>query len=640
MSRFIATALLLVLPALAVASGNPPTAKPIRIVLVGDSTVASYAKPPADKPDLTGWGQVFGDLFNDRVTVLNHAKSGRSTRSFIKEGLWKTALAEKGDYIFIQFGHNDSHLKDGKPAVDPATDFQSYLRQYIDEARAGGAKPILVTPVARRTFKDGKIVTGLQPYADAMLKVGKEKGVPVIDLHAAAMRLFDRLGDAGSADMTASASDRTHFSHKGAEAMARLVVEALPKAVPELKPFLKPVVDESSAATNDRAKIFARPSSFSGQLKVQIDGPLLVNFPVLLKLTVVNTGKTPFSFWYRGSYPNACLFWAAVTDHDRHTRHYLLQNEATTQGSGNDNPVETMLTLPAVFDSLPAGNYTLKVGGESRGYVVRRDANNPQSDLEYIETSPKMSSEEIPITVKEDAIALANAENELLARAKPWSFAEHVAQVCSIGPTVKTWLEQLLNDDPEVAWESIGRLQHVLRLPPGGDVMLQQAARKHSRLEPSRTVNGLLDYITLIAAHIGTDGSLEAALIVARSAKSPEARAMAIDRVSWFAQKKAETELLTFLNEKDTRVFRAALFGLANRHNVAALAPLLRAASDKDVGQRSFAVRALRGLKDYPAARDVVATALSDPSPAVRDAAHDANRSDKEQSPCLIPMPP
>ena len=225
--------------AAAIASDSPPTTKPIRIVLVGDSTVASYAKPPADKPDLTGWGQVFGDFFNERVTVLNHAKSGRSTRSFIKEGLWKKALADNGDYIFIQFGHNDSHLKDGKPAVDAATDFQSYLRQYIDEARAAGAKPILVTPVARRTFKDGKIVTGLQQYADAMLKVGKEKSVPVIDLHAAAMRLFDRLGDAGSADMTASASDRTHFSRKGARVMARLVVEALPQAVPDLLPYLK-----------------------------------------------------------------------------------------------------------------------------------------------------------------------------------------------------------------------------------------------------------------------------------------------------------------------------------------------------------------------------------------------------------------
>ena len=181
------------------AAENAASIKPIRIVLVGDSTVASYVKPPKDRPDLTGWGQVFGAFFTDRVTVLNHAQSGASSKSFIREGRWQKALAAKGDYIFVQFGHNDSHTKDGKPAVAPATDFQDYLRQYIDEARAAGAKPVLVTPVARRTFANGKIHTALQPYADAMLKVGREKNVPVIDLHAASMKLFGRLGDQGSA---------------------------------------------------------------------------------------------------------------------------------------------------------------------------------------------------------------------------------------------------------------------------------------------------------------------------------------------------------------------------------------------------------------------------------------------------------
>ena len=213
--------------------------EPIRIVLIGDSTVASYPNPPQDRPDLAGWGQVFGECFNDRVTVSNHAQSGRSTKSFIAEGLWQKALDARGDYVFIQFGHNDSHTKDGKPVVDPDTAFPDYLRQYIDQSRAASAKPVLVTPVARRTFVGGKIHTGLQPYADAMLKVGKEKDVPVIDLHAASMALFDRLGDERSADLTASVSDRTHFSRKGARAMARLVADALPKAVPELQPWLK-----------------------------------------------------------------------------------------------------------------------------------------------------------------------------------------------------------------------------------------------------------------------------------------------------------------------------------------------------------------------------------------------------------------
>lgn len=214
-------------------------AKPIRIVLVGDSTVATYVNPPQDRPDLTGWGQVFGECFTDRVTVVNHAQSGASSQSFMREGRWKKALEAGGDYVFIQFGHNDSHLKEGKPVVDPATAFRDYLRQYIDQSRASGAKPVLVTPVARRTFAGGRIQTALQPYADAMLEVGKEKDVPVIDLHAASMALFDRLGDAGSADLTASAKDRTHFSRKGALAVAHLVTQQLRRAVPELRPYLK-----------------------------------------------------------------------------------------------------------------------------------------------------------------------------------------------------------------------------------------------------------------------------------------------------------------------------------------------------------------------------------------------------------------
>lgn len=230
------------------AAGDAQHEKPIRIVLVGDSTVASYPNPPQDRPDLTGWGQVFGECFNDRVTVSNHARSGRSTKSFMAEGLWQQALDAKGDYVFIQFGHNDSHTKDGKPVVEADTVFPDYLRQYIDQSRAAGAKPVLVTPVARRTFVGGKIHTSLQPYADAMLNVGREKGVPVIDLHAASLALFGRLGDEGSEDLTASVSDRTHFSRKGARVMARLIADALPTAVPDLVPYL---TNRTRTATGD-----------------------------------------------------------------------------------------------------------------------------------------------------------------------------------------------------------------------------------------------------------------------------------------------------------------------------------------------------------------------------------------------------
>jgi lysophospholipase L1-like esterase len=210
----------------------------VRIALIGDSTVASYDKPPPDRPDLTGWGQVFGEFFRETVEIRNFALSGRSSKSFLREGRWQPVLESKPDYVFIQFGHNDQAGK-GDRSTDPDGDFQEFLRQYIDEARAAQAIPVLVTPVARRTFQDGKPVTTLQPYADAMQKVGRDKHVPVIDLHAASFELYRRLGDEGSADLTASSTDRTHFSRKGGRAIAELVAKALPQAVPRLTPYLK-----------------------------------------------------------------------------------------------------------------------------------------------------------------------------------------------------------------------------------------------------------------------------------------------------------------------------------------------------------------------------------------------------------------
>ena len=210
----------------------------IRILLIGDSTVATYHKRPKAKPDLTGWGQVFGEFFNDDVTVLNHAASGRSSSSFIREGRWKNALKEKADYVFIQFGHNDCPGK-GDRETDPATTYQDYLKQYINEARAAGIQPVLVTPMTRRVFQNGKIRTILRPYAEAMLKVGREKQVPVIDLHQKSVARFNQLGDAGSAYFSPSKSDRTHFSGKGAREIARLVAEEIPAKVPALKPYLK-----------------------------------------------------------------------------------------------------------------------------------------------------------------------------------------------------------------------------------------------------------------------------------------------------------------------------------------------------------------------------------------------------------------
>jgi lysophospholipase L1-like esterase len=210
----------------------------VTILMIGDSTMASYAKPPADRPTLTGWGQVFGELFTDRVEVVNKARSGRSSKSFIAEGAWKDALETHADYVFIQFGHNDQPGK-GDRTTNPEGDFRDFLKRYIADARAAGMKPILVTPVARRTYVAGKVQSSLGPYVKAVKAVGLEQQVPVIDLHEASFQLFDTLGDEKSSDLSASASDRTHFSRKGAQAIARLVADRVPESLPELKSLRK-----------------------------------------------------------------------------------------------------------------------------------------------------------------------------------------------------------------------------------------------------------------------------------------------------------------------------------------------------------------------------------------------------------------
>ena len=144
---------------LILASVRLPAAEPIRIALIGDSTVASYAKPPEDRPDLTGWGQVLGELFQEHVKVSNHAASGRSSKSFYDEGAWtpiRTAL-RAGDMVLIQFGHNDEKADDATRYTEPFTTFEQYLSIYIDDAIAKGATPILITPINRNNWSNGTV---------------------------------------------------------------------------------------------------------------------------------------------------------------------------------------------------------------------------------------------------------------------------------------------------------------------------------------------------------------------------------------------------------------------------------------------------------------------------------------------------
>jgi pectinesterase len=218
----------------------------IRIVLVGDSTVT----------DKQGWGPGFKSFLADRAECINTARGGRSSKSFINEGLWTEALALKGNYYLIQFGHNDEPNK-GDRTTDPNTTYREFMTRYIDDARAIGAKPILVTSLVRRQWDksgNGKINSSLVPYVEAVKQLAKEKNVPVIDLHASSKKLCEQLGKEKCHEFSPikdnNEFDNTHLNAKGSEIFGRLVVEELVKAVPELKPCFRsePVSDANTPA--------------------------------------------------------------------------------------------------------------------------------------------------------------------------------------------------------------------------------------------------------------------------------------------------------------------------------------------------------------------------------------------------------
>jgi lysophospholipase L1-like esterase len=210
---------------------------PVKIVLVGDSTVATGG----------GWGPGFCKVMTPNVTCVDLALNGRSTKSFVDEGAWAKALAEKGDYYLIQFGHNDQ-----KPAEKLHTDadgsFQTYLKRYCADVQAIGGVPVLVTSLSRRTFRDGKVVQDLDDYAKATRKVGAELGITVVDLNAMSTALLNHMTqeqadefDAvthpdAAAENAKAALDRTHLNPHGQEVFGRMVADALVRTQVELGP--------------------------------------------------------------------------------------------------------------------------------------------------------------------------------------------------------------------------------------------------------------------------------------------------------------------------------------------------------------------------------------------------------------------
>lgn len=207
--------------------------------LIGDSTVCIWAS--SYYPEM-GWGQVFGRLFNTgSVTINNKAVSGTSSLSFYTSSArWAPVRnsLRSGDYVFIQFGHNDAKI--GSGYTEPYTTYQGYLTKYIDETRAKGAYPILVTPVERNLWSGGKITASHGNYPDAMRKLAASKNVPLIDLTARSTARYQSLGQSYTTtrvflNLTAGQfpnypngkKDNTHFQENGAKIVSVLVADGI-----------------------------------------------------------------------------------------------------------------------------------------------------------------------------------------------------------------------------------------------------------------------------------------------------------------------------------------------------------------------------------------------------------------------------
>jgi len=221
---------------IAPAAVEPVASMPFHIVLVGDSTVT----------DRSGWGSGFRQFLAEGATCTNLAQNGRSSKSYRAEGHWAKAIELKANVYLIQFGHNDQPGKGPERETEPATTYAANMARYVDDVRAIGATPVLVTSLARRNFSKGnpgRIDSTLTPYVEAVKKIAAEKNVPLVDLHARSMALYERLGPEKTAALNPvkpdGTPDTTHLGPAGSVVIARLVVEELRRVDPALAPELR-----------------------------------------------------------------------------------------------------------------------------------------------------------------------------------------------------------------------------------------------------------------------------------------------------------------------------------------------------------------------------------------------------------------
>lgn len=230
-----------------------PASKKISIFLAGDSTMS--VKEIKAYPE-TGWGMPFVHFWDSTVAVVNRAKNGRSTKTFISEGLWKsiTDKAGEGDYVFIQFGHNDESKEKTERYTTP-DEYKSNLRKFITETKEKKAIPVLLTPVSRRKFDStGRIMETHLVYSQLVREVAAAENVTMIDLDRKSQELLQQFGRENSKllflqlkpgehpNYPDGKEDNTHFNELGARLIAELVLADIRKLIPGLaEHIVKPV---------------------------------------------------------------------------------------------------------------------------------------------------------------------------------------------------------------------------------------------------------------------------------------------------------------------------------------------------------------------------------------------------------------
>ena len=226
------------------------SADKVIVWMIGDSTMANKSVKAAPE---TGWGMVMNEFVNTVTRVSNHAVNGRSSKSFLDEGRWKVIhdSIKPGDYVIIQFGHNDEKPAE-KSHTDAATSYKQLLRKYIEETRAKGANPIVCSSIVRRQF-DGKgnLIDTHGAYIHASREIALETKTPYVDMEALTRKLVSELGPEKSKSLFLfckpdeypnrknGVQDSTHLNGAGARKVAALFVEDVKKQKLALGQYLK-----------------------------------------------------------------------------------------------------------------------------------------------------------------------------------------------------------------------------------------------------------------------------------------------------------------------------------------------------------------------------------------------------------------